>query len=213
MTAVTQVPRSRGGASGVLLILLGAWGGLAPFIGNYLHFGYTPDKAWAYTSGRLWLSIVPGAAALLGGLLVAGASNRAVGWFGAFLAALGGAWFVVGAPVTGVLVKSGSINPGHPFGGTLGSFSTTTKVLLEQLGLFTGVGVLILFIGAVALGRFSVIAVRDAELAQEQAGLLPGDETQGIEHDLGYQDTTGQFNTAGGAFPRSSDPSLRGPGS
>ena len=213
MTAVTHVPRSRGGASGVLLILLGAWGGLAPFIGHYLHFGYTPDKAWAYSSGRLWLSIVPGGAALLGGLLVAAASNRAVGWFGAFLASLGGAWFVVGAPVIGVLVKSGSINPGHPFGGTLGSVSTTTKVLLEQLGLFTGVGVLILFIGAVALGRFSVIGVRDAELAEAQAGMLPGEETQGIEQDLGYQDTTGQFGPAGGAFPHASDPSLRGPGS
>lgn len=213
MAAVTHVPRSRGGASGVLLILLGAWGGLAPFIGHYLHFGYTPDKAWAYTSGRLWLSVVPGAAALLGGLMVAAASNRAVGWFGAFLAAVGGAWFVVGAPVTAVAVKSGSINPGRAFGGTLGSLSVTTKVFLEQLGLFTGVGVLILFIGAVALGRFSVIGVRDAELAEAQSGLVGVDETTALDHDMGYQDTTtGQFTTTG-PFPRSSDPNqLRGPG-
>lgn len=212
MAAVTHVPRSRGGASGVLLFLLGAWGGLAPFIGHYLHFGYTPDRAWAYTSGRLWLSVVPGAAALLGGLMVAAASNRAVGWFGAFLAAVGGAWFVVGAPVTAVVVKSGSISPGRPFGGTLGSLSVTTKVFLEQLGLFTGVGVLILFIGAVALGRFSVIGVRDAELAAAQSGLVAVDETA-LDHDMGYQDTTtGQFTTTG-PFPRSSDPNqLRGPG-
>ena len=210
MTAVTQVPRSRGGASGVLLILLGAWGGLAPFIGNYLHFGFTPDKAWAYTSGRLWLSVVPGAAALLGGLMVAGASNRAIAWFGAFLAAVGGAWFVVGAPVIAVLVKWGSISPGQPFGGTLGSLSTTNKVFLEQLALFTGLGVLILFIAAVALGRFSVIGVRDAELAEAQSGLVAEDETLG---EMGYQDTTaGQYTTTG-PFPRSADPSeLRGPG-
>jgi hypothetical protein len=92
MAGVARVPRSRGGVSGVLLILLGAWGGLAPFVGPYFRFAYTPDKAWAYTSGRLWLSIVPGAAALLGGLLVVSASHRGVGGTGAFLAALGGAW-------------------------------------------------------------------------------------------------------------------------
>jgi len=75
MAVVARVPRSRGGVSGVLLILIGAWGGLAPFVGPYFRFAYSPDKAWAYTSGRLWLSIVPGAAAVLGGLLVTGAAH------------------------------------------------------------------------------------------------------------------------------------------
>ena len=89
MAGVTRIPRTRGAVSGVLLILLGAWGGLAPFVGPYFRFAYTPDKAWAYTSGRLWLSVVPGAAALLGGLLVTIASHRAVGCVGAFAAALG----------------------------------------------------------------------------------------------------------------------------
>jgi hypothetical protein len=198
--------------TGVLLILLGAWGGLAPFVGHYLHFGFTPDKAWAYTSGRLWLSVVPGAAALLGGLLVAAASNRVVGGFGAFLAALGGAWFVVGGPVIAVLVKSHSISAGHAFGGTLGSLSATTKEFLETLGLFTGVGVLILFLAALALGRFSVVGVRDAELAEADA-LADGDETQALEHDMGYPATTGQFS-ATGPFPRLPETGpLRGPDS
>jgi hypothetical protein len=203
MAGVTRVPRSRGGVTGVLLILLGAWGGLAPFVGHYLHFGFTPDKAWAYTSGRLWLSVVPGAAALLGGLLVAAASNRVVGGFGAFLGVLGGAWFVVGAPVIADLVKSHSISQGHAFGGTLGSLSATTKVFLEQLGLFTGLGVLILFLAALALGRFSVVGVRDAELAEAEGSLTAGDETQAMDHDMGYPtDSTGQFTGP-----------LRGPGS
>ena len=60
MASVTRIPRSRGGVTGVLLIILGAWGGLVPFVGPYFHYAYTPDKAWAYTSGRLYLSIVPG---------------------------------------------------------------------------------------------------------------------------------------------------------
>lgn len=39
--------------SGVLLILLGAWGALIPFVGPYFQYAYPPDKAWAYNSGRL----------------------------------------------------------------------------------------------------------------------------------------------------------------
>jgi hypothetical protein len=175
MAGVTRIPRSRGGVSGVLLILLGAWGGLAPFVGPYFRFAYTPDKAWAYTSGRLWLSVVPGAAALLGGLLVVAASHRAVGCFGAFIAAAGGAWFVVGVPVIGLAVKNGSISPGLPLTGTLGSLSATTRVFLEQFAFFTGLGVLILFFGALALGRFSVVGVRDAALAEEMLSGVPGD--------------------------------------
>ena len=140
MAGVARIPRSRGGVSGMLLILLGAWGGLAPFVGPYFRFAYTPDKAWAYTSGRLWLSIVPGAAALVGGLLVAIAAHRAVGCFGALLAAAGGAWFIVGGAVIALAVKNGSISPGSPLAGPLGSLSSATRVFLEGLGFFTGTG-------------------------------------------------------------------------
>jgi hypothetical protein len=211
MDSVTRVPRSRGALSGVLLMLLGAWGGLAPFVGPYFHYAYTPDKAWTYNSGRLYLSIVPGAAALLGGLIATAATHRGVGGFGAFLAALGGAWFVVGAGVTTVFMKSSGISPGTPLGGTLGSLSAADKAFLEQLGLFTGIGVLILFFAATALGRFSVVGVRDAQLAAEAE---EGPETEAMEHDVGYPATTGQYPAAGSGFRTSpTDPGpLRGPG-
>jgi|HubBroStandDraft_6_1064221.scaffolds.fasta_scaffold170354_2 hypothetical protein len=212
MAVVARVPRSRGGVSGVLLILIGAWGGLAPFVGPYFRFAYTPDKAWAYTSGRLWLSVVPGAAALLGGLLVTGAAHRAVGCFGAFIAALGGAWFIVGGPVIALAVKNGLITPGAPLTGALGSLSSTTRVFLEQFAFFTGIGVLILFFGALALGRFSVVGVKDAALAEQ---ILSGVPTQGYPSaygqgpgqdqgpdDTGYPTTTGPFPSQGGTqFP------------
>jgi hypothetical protein len=198
--AVMRTPRSRGGVSGVLLILLGAWGGLAPFVGPYFRFAYTPDKAWAYTSGRLWLSAVPGAAALLGGLLVTIASHRAVGCVGAFVAALGGAWFVVGTAVIGLVVKNGSITPGTPLAGPLGPLSSASRVLLEGLGFFAGTGALILFFGALALGRFSVIGVRDAALAEELLTAVPSDAYAAAAgqtaEDASYPSTTGQFPTS-----------------
>jgi hypothetical protein len=218
MAGVARIPRSRGGVSGVLLILIGAWGGLAPFVGPYFRFAYTPDKAWAYTSGRLWLSAVPGAAALLGGLMVLGASHRAVGCFGAFIAALGGAWFIVGGPVIALAVKNGSITPGVPLTGTLGSLSATTRVFLEQFAFFTGIGVLILFFGALALGRFTVVGVRDAALAEQvltgvptegypsaygQApAQQPASDDTGYPTAAGYPTTTGQFPSQGSTvFP------------
>jgi hypothetical protein len=204
MDSVPRVPRSRGALSGVLLILLGAWGGLAPFVGPYFHFAYTPDKAWAYNSGRLYLSIVPGAAVLLGGLLAAAATHRGVGGFGAFVAALGGAWFVIGAGVTTVFLKSASISPGSPLGGTLGSLSVADKTFLEQMAFFTGIGVLVLFFAATALGRFSVVGVRDAALAAEAEEEQPA---EGLDHDMGYPTTTGQYPATG-----SSPGPLRGPG-
>jgi hypothetical protein len=172
MAGVARIPRSRGGVTGVLLILLGAWGGLAPFVGPYFHYAYTPDKAWAYTSGRLWLSIVPGAAALAGGLLVLATAHRAVGCFGAVLAVLGGVWFVVGIAVIPLAVTNGSVSPGAPLVRTVGSLSPATYKLLEQLGFFTGVGVLILLCAALALGRFSVVGVREASLAEERDAAL-----------------------------------------
>jgi hypothetical protein len=193
MASVARIPRSRGGVSGALLILLGAWGGLVPFVGPYFHYAYTPDTAWAYTSGRLWLSIVPGAAALIGGLLVVLASHRAVGLIGALLGALGGAWFIVGTGVTGLIETNGSIGPGHPLADSVGPFSSATRQFLESLGFFTGTGVLIVFLAALALGRFSVVGVRDAELASDMASPAAAEHLPG---EVGVPATTGEFPAA-----------------
>ena len=217
MAAVTRIPRTRGGVSGVLLILLGAWGTLAPFIGPYFHFAYTPDRAWAYNSGRLWLSVVPGVAALAGGLLVTFASHRAVGIFGAVLAVLGGAWFIVGTPVTKVVVVSTSITPGTPLARPVGSISAATWQFFEGLGFFTGTGILILFFGALALGRFSVVGVRDAALAEDlDVSEVPaGDYAMASSAAYSAPDTTfpgagGQYSAAGSDLP-SPAPTQAGP--
>ena len=158
---------SRGRASGALLMLLGIWGGLIPFVGHYLGYTYTPDKAWAYTSGRLWLSIVPGAAAIVGGFFVL-VGGRAIAIPGAFLAALGGAWFVLGQYV--VALHWASITPGSPIVAGGAPFNAATMKFLEGLGFFYGLGVLIVFIAALAMGQ-AVSAVKVA--AAEEA--LPAD--------------------------------------
>jgi hypothetical protein len=152
-----RTPRSRGTLSGLALILLGGWGGVAPFAGPSYGFGFTPDQAWKYTSGRLYLSAVPGAVVLLAGLIIAVTRSRGFGGFWAFVAALGGAWFIAGAAVIGLLPASSAagITTGSPLG------TSAHNAILTELALFAGVGALIVFFAAVALGRFSIAAFRD----------------------------------------------------
>jgi hypothetical protein len=156
MTATLRTPRSRGALGGVLLVLLGIWGALIPFIGPYFHYAYTPNTTWDYTSGRLWLEVLPGAATLFGGLLVLISKLRPVAMFGALVAALAGVWFAVGGLVAHAWARLPGT--GTPVGGA-------TRTVLEQLGFFTGLGVLIAFVAAGVLGRFTVVGVRDVAAA------------------------------------------------
>jgi hypothetical protein len=145
---------NRGRLTGSLLMLLGAWGALVPFIGPYFGYAYTPDKVWTYTSGRLYLSILPGAAVFLGGLLVVATDRLAAP--GAVLAAAGGAWFVAGQQVTAFAISNGSVSPGTPVIGLGSVFRPATMVFLERLGFFYGLGIVVGFLAAFALGEVIV---------------------------------------------------------
>jgi hypothetical protein len=163
-----RVPRTRGAGSGLVLILLGAWGALIPFVGPYFHFAYTPDTAWAWTWGRFFLEIVPGVATALGGLILVTSAFRPAAMFGAALAAAGGAWFVVGSLLGPVWTSYSApgvpggvpavLSPGQPTGGPL-------HMVAEHLTFFTALGVVIVFVAAVAFGRLAIVGARDAQLA------------------------------------------------
>ncbi|MCW2883567.1 MAG: hypothetical protein JWL58_429 [Streptosporangiaceae bacterium] len=159
MTATLRVPRSRGALSGTLLVLLGLWGGLIPFIGPYADFAYTPDHAWVSTSGRLLLEVLPAVATVLGGLILLSSANRAIAMLGAWLAALGGAWFVVGTAVSTLWTSRHTPAAGSPVG-------SIGRQVAEQLAFFSGLGVAVLFFAALALGRLAVVGVRDAALSE-----------------------------------------------
>ena len=168
MAGKTRIPRSRGAMSGLLLILLGIWGALIPFVGPYFHYAYTPDKAWTYTTGRLWLEILPGIAVALGGFIVLASARRPLAILGAFVAVLGGAWFVVGNLLS-ALWNHGTPEAGIPVGGNL------TRLALEELGFFIGLGVIIVFFAALALGRFAVVGVKETALAERDAAAVAAD--------------------------------------
>ena len=170
MIGTLRMRRSRGMASGVLLVLLGLWGGLIAFIGPYFHYAYTPDTTWTYSTDRLWLNILPGAAVFLGGVLLIISASRPVAMFGALLAAAAGAWFALGT-VFSPLWNHNVVLGGVPAG------STVVIHIAEQVGFYTGLGVVIVFIAGVAFGR---ILGLPAEPAPEAATETVPAETEPI---------------------------------
>jgi len=184
-----SMARTRGALSGLLLVLLGAWGALIPFIGPSFSFAYSPDRTWQWTAARGWLEVLPGCAAFLGGLLLLLSANRATAMFGAWLAAAAGAWFVVG-PTLASYFRLGSI--GTPTGTSQGMRA------LETLAFFTGLGALILFIAACAIGRMSMRSARELEMAREPMMAQP-------VADEGMAGQTMQMPAAGaGPYPAAS---------
>lgn len=169
--------KSRSVAAGVLLIVLGVWGGLAHFVGPYFHYAYTPDTAWHVTMARVWLEIVPAAATVVGGALVLVSTGRLRAAGGAILAMLAGGWFVVGRAVSEIWPGLGTA--GAPAG------TSPTRMATEELGMFTGLGVVILVCATLVLGRARTTATlagtgQEAdEEAEEEAYEEEADEEAG----------------------------------
>jgi hypothetical protein len=158
------MPRSRGSVTGLLLILLGAWGALIPFIGPIVNWAYNADPAWTWTAAKGWLEVLPGVVTAVGGLLLFGSGNRATAMLGGWLAVFGGAWFVVGrafAPTLGI----GDV--GQPVAST-----DLTRALLA-VTYFTGLGALIVFLGGAVLARVAVRHARDVVVTEPAAGAPP----------------------------------------
>src|SRR5439155_6652846 len=159
-----RIPRTRGAISGLLLVVLGAWRALVPFVGPSFNFTIGPDASWHMTSGRFWLSLLPGVVTLVGGLLVLLSANRATAILGAQMALAGGIWFVVGPTLSVLWSTAGPPlgQAGRPLGGEY-------RQMAELLAYFFGLGAAIIAFASIALGRMTLRTVRDVELEREAA--------------------------------------------
>jgi hypothetical protein len=141
-----RLPRSTGAASGLIVMVLGAWGALIPLIGPWFHYAFGNYQAWHVTSNRVWLCIVPGAVAFVGGWMLLTSAHRTSGLFGGWLGVLAGVWFAIGPAISLFWHKAG--DPiGAPTGGHI-------RQAIEWVGYFTGLGVLIAALAAFAMGRY-----------------------------------------------------------
>jgi hypothetical protein len=174
MAGILRIRRTHGILGGALVTLLGIWGALIPFIGPYFHYAYTPDKAWVYNNGRLWLEILPGAAAFLGGLLMISARSRHVALFGSFLGIISGAWFVLGNVLAALWTTAAPA--GVP------ASTTTLMRAMEEVGFFMGLGVVLVLLSAFVAGRVTAVpGVAAVETAQPVTTVPASEDTEIIQ--------------------------------
>jgi hypothetical protein len=130
---------------------LGVWGALIPFVGPYFDYQIGTTETWDWSSDRFLLSVLPGAAAVLGGLIMLFSTRRSVASFGGLLALAGGLWFVVG-PSMSMLWNDGAPATGAAIG------DTGTRVL-EWIGFYYGTGGLITAFSAYGLGFLAALPI------------------------------------------------------
>lgn len=187
-----SIPRSRGAVSGLLLIILGAWGALIPFIGPYFDWAYTPSQAWAWTTARGWLEVVPGVVTVLGGLLLLVSANRFTAILGGWLAVLAGGWFIVGRTFASNFRIS---DLGQPVA------STNTKMALLEVTYFSGLGALIVLLSGAVLALLSVRTARDVVARPAPAAGTPTD-AMAMPLDVPAQDAPTTRPARAGLFHR-----------
>ncbi|GAB2472978.1 hypothetical protein [Jatrophihabitans fulvus] len=169
-----RVARSRGALSGILLLVLGAWAALIPFIGPYLNLATnpSPNDAWNWTSGRGLFQLLPGAVAALAGLILLLSASRMMTVTFSWIAAAAGAWIVIAPSIAPVLnVSLGGPDP------SLGEKGRAAVELLQ----YWAIGGAILFVAGTALGRLSVHSVRDVKAAERRAETEAAAERQRVE--------------------------------
>ena len=202
------MPRTRGAATGALLVILGTWGAVIPLIGPYFDFVIGPDDAWDMTAGRFWLSLLPGVAVVAGGSLLLAAANRASATLGAQIALAGGIWFAIG-PVMSRLWNDGVSQTGPALGGT-------GRQVAEQLAYHPGLGVLVTALAGIALGRVTTRSVSDVERLERDRELAtapaheptmppPEDEREALTATMPEQDVA-RPRASSGRFEREPTP-------
>ena len=130
MSQTAQMGRRQGVLVGVAVIALGAWGATASVV-------VVGDSFW--TLDRELLALLPGAAAVVGGLGMIAGQRRSIRW-GGLLALAGGLWFMAGA------LTSGFWAAGLP------ALGGTELRMLQWIVFYFGTGVVITLFSAYVLG-------------------------------------------------------------
>jgi hypothetical protein len=161
------IQRRRGVPGGLILFVLGTWAALIPFVGPYFGYGFTPDDTWHWTTDRLWLDVLPGAAAALGGLILVRGTTRMGASLGAGLALLGGLWLVAGVVTSDLWTNAETSAVGFPLG------DGDLRHTLEWLGVYFGVGGLITTFAAYEMGFLAALPLGTAPAAPATAVSSP----------------------------------------
>lgn len=128
---------------GVLLVLLGAWGGIVAYVGPLFGYRMTSGPAWDWTTSHWELHAAPGAAVVVGGLLIIALAPLITARMGAVLAMAGGAWLIVGPLFASMWLGGNSETQ---------VASASLNAAARPLGFHYGTGLLIVAVAAYAWG-------------------------------------------------------------
>jgi hypothetical protein len=139
---------------GLLLIALGAWGAIVPFVGP--EFGYpfpagSDRQPWDWTASTWQLSLLPGIVAAYGGLILLGllGTVRFAPALGAFIALAAGTWFVLGGEFSRLWTSPPAEGTGSDW-----------MVIATNVGYHEGLGLAIAALAAFALGMLTLLPER-----------------------------------------------------
>ena len=134
----------------VVIAVVGAWGGIVPYVGGFFGFGLNDAPAWHWTLQRALLDLIPGGTALFASLLLVGTrpalemgTGRLIAGLALALVMLAGTWLVLGPAAYQAIAPGGSVPAPHGAPGW---------VFIALLGYHYGPGLLLVALGAGALG-------------------------------------------------------------
>lgn len=139
--------RLTAGIVGLLAVSVGAWGGIAPYVGYAIHYSADGSATWTWNLQHALLSLLPGAMAVVGGLLLMASAwvrrEQASALHGvgigiaAVLLGLGAVWFLVGAFVWPIYFTSpvlATASPIRTFADVVGYYVGEGLVLAAMAG-------------------------------------------------------------------------------
>ena len=152
---------------GLLLMALGVWGALVPFVGPEFDYPFPAGSdigAWEWSDTAWQLSLLPGIAAAYGGLILLGmvGSVRIAPAFGALVALTAGVWFVLGGEFSRLWTSP-------PPDGT----GSDWMVIATNVGYHDGLGLAIAALYAFALGMLTLLPERAPVVAVPPASTHP----------------------------------------
>jgi hypothetical protein len=174
------------GFIGALMVLLGAWGALVPFIGPLWGYRSHGQGAWHWSALHGVLYVAPGAVAVLFGLIVMGRARsvtRAATGFAGLVVAACGAWFVVGPALWPTFGHGAVFTPG----------SSAFQTFLKQVGYNLGVGVLLAALGGMAM---KALAKDRVAVTRQPVGPPQRDRLDGGAPEMSEEDSREQLTEA-----------------
>jgi hypothetical protein len=126
--------------AGTAAAVVGAWGGLVPYIGNSFGYSSNGTGSWVWNLQHGLLYLLPGALAFAAGVAIVATARtsrrRFVSPIAGLAALLSGAWFVLGPFVWPIYYNEAVFGPASPVRsfGNLAGYNLGTGLLLTILG-------------------------------------------------------------------------------